>query len=329
MQTLAVTARAMQTSLVEAAQHLLATDELRGKAKTSLSAFLDSLNAWRTQMKSTPPGELAERILEDSGYTDFWRQAKSVQSAGKLDNLKELVQAAGEFESLEGYLDHVSLVAERAANDGDGAVWLMTLHAAKGLEFPIVFLPGWEEDVFPSSRSIDEKGKAGLEEERRLAYVGITRARESCRISFAANRQVYGRWQSSIPSRFVDELPEEHVDVVSEPGLYGASAKDLPAYSRFDADYLKTEGSTYDTPGWRRARRANTPSAAPQIEAAATLIASSAPGESTFELGDRVFHQKFGYGKVLGGEGNKLEIAFEKAGTKKVIATFLKAADAV
>lgn len=326
IQTLTMASRHMGVSLADAGRQLLETNEIKGKAKSSLFAFLDNLDRWRNAMTSTPPTILAERILEEAGYTDFWRQSKSIQSASKLENLKELVQAAGEFETLESYLDHVSLVAERSTAETGGQIWLMTLHAAKGLEYPIVFLPGWEEEIFPSGRSVDESGKAGLEEERRLAYVGITRARESCRISFAANRQIYGRWQSALPSRFIDELPEDQVDIVSEPGLYGAKTDEFAAFSRFDA--METQGGGYDTPGWRRAQQASASgrrSAPPTIDGAAKLVASSAPGEADFAIGERVFHQKFGYGAVLGIEGNKVEVDFEKAGLKKVIASFLSA----
>jgi DNA helicase-2/ATP-dependent DNA helicase PcrA len=203
----------------------------------------------------------------------------------------------------------------------------MTLHAAKGLEFPVVFLPGWEEGVFPSQRSLDEGGAPALEEERRLAYVGITRARESCRISFAANRQMYGRWQTSLPSRFVDELPEDAVEVVSQPGLYGNAAAALPGHSRFDAARAD-DGAYYDNPGWRRARAASArPSrAAPMIEARASEVFVSAGGASKFAVGARVFHDKFGYGRVVLAEGQKLTVDFEHSGAKKVVDSFLKGA---
>jgi DNA helicase-2/ATP-dependent DNA helicase PcrA len=325
LQTLSIAARRMGASLSDTGRRLLETDEIKGKAKTSLRAFIQDLDRWRDDARETAVGTLAERVLEESGYTDFWRNAKTAQSGTKLENLKEFVQAASEFETLEGFLDHVSLVAERSADETDGQVWLMTLHSAKGLEFPVVFLPGWEEEIFPSGRSVSENGRDGLEEERRLAYVGITRARQSCRISFAANRQVYGRWQSSLPSRFIDELPSDKVDVVSEPGLYGVKAAELPAYSRFDQVTLDAQDG-YDTPGWRRARTSARRAPPPQIEASARLVASSAPGKVEFDTGQRIFHQKFGYGTVMAIEGNKLDVAFEKAGAKKVIASFVTAA---
>ncbi|WP_031548791.1 UvrD-helicase domain-containing protein [Parvularcula oceani] len=328
LQTLNIAARANRTNLVDAGRFLLETHELKGKAKSSMREFLDSLDRWAEASGSKPPGDLAEMVLEESGYTEFWKQSKNAQAPGKLENLKELVNAASEFDTLGGYLDHVSLVSERSSESAEGQVWLMTLHAAKGLEFPLVFLPGWEEELFPSGRSVDEKGKDGLEEERRLAYVGITRARESCRISFAANRQVYGRWQSALPSRFIDELPEEHVEIASEAGLYGVAAKELPSHSRFEDLVVERDstGGGYDTPGWRRARKSRSYGKPPAIEGSATLVASSAPGQSDFERGQRVFHQKFGTGTVQRIDGNKLEVEFDHAGLKKVIGSFLTAA---
>ena len=312
-------------TLVQAGRVLLETDELKGRAKSSLTKFLENLERWRECSQGISPDNLLEVVLEESGYIDYWKNSKNPRAPTKLDNLKELINAASEFDTLEGYLDHVSLVTDINQNTEDGHVWLMTLHSAKGLEYPVVFLPGWEEELFPFWRSLDENGAAGLEEERRLAYVGITRAMESCRIYFAANRQVYGRWQNALPSRFIDELPEEHVEVASEPGLYGAKAADLPAYSSFSG--MKMEEDTYyDNPGWQRARAARNrgPASAPTLEASARLVASSVPGSSQFKTGERVFHQKFGYGEVKGIEGNKLEINFEKAGTKKVVDSFLE-----
>ncbi|MEM1380380.1 MAG: UvrD-helicase domain-containing protein [Pseudomonadota bacterium] len=321
-----ILARKENLSMAAAGQLMLEAGELKGKAKSAMTTFLASLERWAREAEAMAPGELTEVILEEAGYTDYWKNSKNVQAPSKLENLKELVNAASEFETLAGYLDHVSLVAERTGDSEDGQVWLMTLHAAKGLEFPIVFLPGWEEEIFPSRRSLDENGQAGLEEERRLAYVGITRARESCRISFAANRQVYGRWQNALPSRFVDELPEDQVDVVSEASLYGVSARETPAQSRFADLVLDENASRYDTPGWKRARQfGNAQHTEPMIDGQARLIASSAPGEETFCAGERVAHGKFGEGTVLRAEGNKLEVEFDDIGVKKVIASFLDA----
>jgi DNA helicase-2/ATP-dependent DNA helicase PcrA len=255
--------------------------------------------------------------------------------------LKELVQSMSAFDTLEAYLEHVSLVMDLDKGAGDDAVWIMTLHSAKGLEFPLVFLPGWEEGVFPSQRSMDDKGTKGLEEERRLAYVGITRAREEARISFVANRQVYGRWTSQLPSRFVDELPLAHVEAASETGYYGGGpGMQQTAASRWD-DTGKSSfgGSGYDSPGWKRAqdRVANTSWSNPRaggsasrsapIEGEGRLVAVSAPSKaSAYARGDRVFHVKFGYGKITSVEGNKLSVAFDKAGDKKVIDSFVEKA---
>ena len=324
-----VVARKNSVSLAVAGQLMLETGELKGKAKSAMATFLASLERWSREAQHMKPGELAEIVLEEAGYTDFWKNSKAVQAPGKLENLKELINAASEFDTLEGYLDHVSLVAERTESTDEGQVWLMTLHAAKGLEFPVVFLPGWEEEIFPSKRSLDENGQDGLEEERRLAYVGITRARESCRISFAANRQVYGRWQNALPSRFIDELPEDQVDVLSEAGLYGVAAREMPAQSRFADLVLDEDSSRYTTPGWKRARQyGGMRNSEPAIEASARLVASSSPGEASYSLGDRVSHKKFGNGTVIAADGNKLEIEFDDGAVKKVIGSFLTAADA-
>ncbi len=327
LQTLHRIARAQNVPMMAAARLALESDDLHAAARRSLVNFIDTVDRWSRDAKDMAPADLAELVLEESGYIEMWKNSKSPQAPGKIDNLKELIQAVSEFDTLEGYLDHVALVAERSEDDGQGQVWLMTLHAAKGLEFPVVFLPGWEEEIFPSKRSLDENGNAALEEERRLAYVGVTRAQESCRISFAANRQIYGRWQAAMPSRFIDELPEEHVDVMSEPGLYGNAAADLASHSSFDAAKV-SDHDYYDNPGWRRARAAShrRTSEPPMIEGRASAVSVSAPGVSSFSKGQRVFHQKFGYGKIQSIEGQKLTVDFEHSGPKKVIDTFVKAA---
>ncbi|MEM9750914.1 MAG: UvrD-helicase domain-containing protein [Pseudomonadota bacterium] len=329
LQTLRQAARARGGTLMDAARALTTSDELTARTRKPLKAFLDAVDRWAgllaSDMRHT---ELAEIILDESGYTEMWQADKSPQAPSKLENLKELIQAMADFENLEGYLDHVSLVMDNDQNAEGERINLMTLHSAKGLEFPVVFLPGWEEGVFPSQRSMDESGQAGLEEERRLAYVGITRAREEAHISFAANRQIYGRWQSAIPSRFIDELPKEQVDVVTQPGLYGASASSLAANQRFQ-DVAQNEGGYYENPGWRRARAAFTggggkPNTAPPIEADAKLVAVSDPNAAKSALGERIFHQKFGYGRIRAIEGNKLVVDFEKAGQKRVIESFVE-----
>ncbi len=318
-------------SLAAAARQLTLGDDLPLKARTALRAFLADLDRWRARAREITHVELAEIVLDESGYTDMLRNDKSPTAQTRLENLKELVQAMSQFDTLEAYLEHVALVLDiETTGDGD-EVHISTLHAAKGLEWPLVFLPGWEETVFPSQRAIDESGEKGLEEERRLAYVGITRARQSARISFAANRQIYGRWQSVIPSRFVDELPAANVDVVSETG-YGAGGVQSGGASRFDA-YAPGAGfnSGYQSPGWQRAqaRGAFTGARPPLIEGEARLVIKSAEADSHYQIGARVFHQKFGYGRVRLVEGNKLTIDFDKAGEKKVVDSFVKPAEAV
>lgn len=327
LQTLHKIARAARVPLMTAARMALESDDLHAAARRSLVNFVDTIDRWSRDAKDMAPADLAELVLEESGYIDMWKNSKSPQAGGKLENLKELIQAVSEFDTLEAYLDHVSLVSELNEDTGSGQVWLMTLHAAKGLEFPVVFLPGWEEEIFPSKRALDENGNAALEEERRLAYVGITRAEESCRISFAANRQIYGRWQAAMPSRFIDELPEDHVEVVSEPGLYGNAAASLASHSEFEGMKLR-EDAYYDNPGWRRARAAKSrPSAEPPlIEGRGSTVSVSAPGSSKYKKGQRVFHQKFGYGVISSIEGQKLTVDFEHSGSKKVIDTFVEAA---
>ena len=257
----------------------------------------------------------------------MWKAEKSPDAAGRLENLKELVKALGEFDNLQGFLEHVALVMENEQDEGAAKVSVMTLHAAKGLEFPAVFLPGWEDGLFPSQRSMDESGLKGLEEERRLAYVGITRAKRFCTISFAANRRVYNQWQSQLPSRFVDELPPEHVDVLTPPGLYGGGYGAAgPGRSTLAENVAKAY--VYNSPGWKRmqARAAERGVAQPR-EARNMVIDAGAA--AAFDVGARVFHQKFGYGNVTAVEGEKLAIDFDKAGAKNVVARFVTAADEV
>jgi DNA helicase-2/ATP-dependent DNA helicase PcrA len=324
-------ARLTGVSAMTAARQIIATDELPARTRTALSGFIRDMDRWRDERAGADHQRLLETILEESGYTDALRADKGPQSQTRLDNLKELVQSMSAFDTLQSYLEHVSLVMDMDRGAGDDAIQIMTLHGAKGLEFPLVFLPGWEEGVFPSQRSMDENGEKGLEEERRLAYVGITRAREQARISFVANRQVYGRWTSQLPSRFVDELPLAHVEASSDTGYYsGGPGMNQPTTSRWDDS--PSFGSGYTSPGWRRAQE-NTRERKPAsgmgnrvIEGQGRLVASSdSSGPSRFNLGDRVFHQKFGYGQVTLTEGNKLTVSFDKAGEKKVIDSFLEA----
>ena len=335
-------ARAANLPLFAAAAELAETDELAPKARAALSALTKIFERWRSQAAHLPHPELAEMVLEESGYTDMLKADKSPESAGRLENLKELVRSMESFESLEAFLEHVSLVMEIEQNDASAdRLNLMTLHAAKGLEFETLFLPGWEEGLFPSQRTLDEKGTAGLEEERRLAYVGLTRAKSRIFISFAANRRVHGQWQSALPSRFIGELPEAHVDNVAGEGFYGnyggSGFRDNQSGFGNQAGFGNPAGfdSTYSSPGWRRAqaqRNAASPFAnahegargrAPIIEAKARVVATADSGTSAYGVGERVFHQKFGYGRVVAVEGNKLLIDFDKAGSKRVMDGFV------
>ncbi|HVP83969.1 MAG TPA: UvrD-helicase domain-containing protein [Rhizomicrobium sp.] len=315
-------ARSSSIPLLAAAHQIVDTDELPPKARNSLGALAASFTRWTETAKHLPHTELAEMVLDESGYTDMLKNDKSAEAPGRLDNLKELVRSMESYDSLEGFLEHVSLVMELEQNTDEDRINLMTLHAAKGLEFDTVFLPGWEEGLFPSQRTMDESGLAGLEEERRLAYVGLTRAKKRIRISFAANRRIHGNWQSSLPSRFVTEIPEQHVDAVVDEGFYGG-------YAGFrDNAQATTFGSGYESPGWKRAQ-ANRAAAsgvrtrAPLIEAQAYTVQTSDPESSQYARGDRIFHQKFGYGRVASVEGNKLTVDFDKAGEKKVIDNFV------
>jgi DNA helicase II / ATP-dependent DNA helicase PcrA len=339
IQTIQRTARANRVSLVEGARLVCQGRLLGGKGLKELTELVAGLDRWHAQLRAEADTHvaLAEIILDESGYTGFWQNDKTPEAPGRLENLKELVKALENFENLQGFLEHVSLIMDNETEEQGEKVSIMTLHAAKGLEFPSVFLPGWEDGLFPSQRSMDESGLKGLEEERRLAYVGITRAEELCTISFAANRRVYGQWQSQMPSRFIDELPVDHVAVLTPPGLYGGgygaagmAASASPAImgaAGSDLHQKAHDADVYNSPGWRRLqgrsqqRGMAMPSEARNMTIDATAI-------SAFSVDDRVFHQKFGYGNVLAIEGDKLEIAFDKAGTKHVVARFIVSADA-
>jgi DNA helicase-2/ATP-dependent DNA helicase PcrA len=314
-------ARVRQVPLLAAAREILETDELPPKARKSLSDLTMNFARWSGTARALPHTDLAEMILDESGYTDMLRADKSADAPGRLDNLKELVRSMEQFESLTAFLEHVSLVMEIEQNETGDRLNLMTLHAAKGLEFDTIFLPGWEEGLFPSQRTMDENGLAGLEEERRLAYVGLTRARQRIFISFAANRRIHGSWQSALPSRFISEMPEAHVETVLDEGFYGGNV------GFRDNAFGKEFASTYDSPGWKRAQankeRGYTRARAPLIEAQAFTVQTSDPAATQFQRGERVFHQKFGYGVVRAVEGNKLTVDFDKAGEKKVIDQFV------
>jgi len=357
-------ARKRRIPLFEAARAVVETDELKPKARGSLRDLVAQFDRWRAQREVTAHTELAEIVLDESGYTEMWQKDRSADAAGRLDNLKELVRSMEEFENLQGFLEHIALVMDRDGEADDDAVSLMTLHSAKGLEFDNVFLPGWEEGLFPSQRTLDEQGRAGLEEERRLAHVGLTRARRRAKLYFATNRRIHGTWSTTIPSRFLDELPPASVEITESKG--GGAWGGAGGYGPSRFDNVESFGSSYSTPGWQRAQArgrngqgrggkgqgtgqgtgqaqggfdeeqfsysardefggfARKKRAPMTIEG--ELVAKSTGTVSEFSLDDRVFHQKFGYGHVVKIDGNKLTIAFDKAGEKKVVDSFVERA---
>ncbi|MGB6548723.1 MAG: 3'-5' exonuclease, partial [Xanthobacteraceae bacterium] len=381
-------ARKRRIPLTEAVRAMILTDELKPKPRGSLRALIEAVDRWRKQRDVLPHNELAEIILDESGYTEMWQKDRSADAAGRLENLKELVRSMEEFENLQGFLEHISLVMDNEKAAEADAVNIMTMHSAKGLEFDTVFLPGWEEGLFPHQRSLDDQGRAGLEEERRLAHVGLTRARKRAKIYFATNRRMHGLWQTNIPSRFLDELPEANVEVTEAQGA-GFGGFGGYGSSRFDA--ATSFGSSYNTPGWQRAqgnrnaKKAENGDGFSEAETAydagddhafplpragegrssgarsgggsrnpnasdddtsspspwrardervprprlpltieGELVAKSTGTISAFTLGDRVFHQKFGNGNVTAIDGNKLTIAFDRAGEKRVVDSFVE-----
>jgi DNA helicase II / ATP-dependent DNA helicase PcrA len=305
-------ARSRSMPLLRAASVLVETDELPAAARRSLAGLIKDIARWRDALPAVPATEVARTMLEESGYVAMWQADRSPEAAGRLENLNELIRAMEEFDTLGGFLEHVSLVMDNESNSSDDKITVMTLHAAKGLEFDHVYLAGWEEGIFPNQRSLDENGNAALEEERRLAYVGITRARKRCTISHAANRLIYGQWQSAIPSRFIDELPQAHIE--TESTLSGTGRSHDPFA------HLVRSGAR--GPGFARAQ-SHYRGSDRLIEASAITVKKSA---SSFRAGDRVFHDKFGYGRVDAVDGNKLEIDFETAGRKHVMDSFVQPA---
>ncbi|MES2915829.1 MAG: UvrD-helicase domain-containing protein [Pseudomonadota bacterium] len=326
-----VMARGAGVSLLDGAREALAKGVIPGKGAAQLRAFVEGVDRWHrvTNHPEYDHIRLAETILEESGYTGMWQNDKTPEAPGRLDNLKELIKALELFDNLQGFLEHVSLIMDNDTEGAEEKVTIMTLHAAKGLEFPVIFLPGWEDGLFPSQRSMDESGVKGLEEERRLAYVGITRAEELCTISFASNRRVYGQWQSQLPSRFIDELPGEHVEILTAPGLYGGgfgAAASVGFGSSIEDRVAKAD--VYNSPGWRRMQENSSVRSMRQPQEARHVVID-AEAVSPYFPGDRVFHQKFGYGEIMGVEGDKLDVEFDHAGSKKVVARWVMPADQV
>ena len=324
-------ARQLQMPLAAASLDLCDTDELPARARNNLVALLGQFVHWREQADKVTPSELLRSVLAESGYEDMLQKDRSAESAGRLENLTELARAMEEYETLGDFLEHVSLVMDNErAGDGE-KVTIMTMHAAKGLEFDHVFLPGWEEGVFPSQRAIDEGGLASLEEERRLAYVAITRAKRRCTILHAANRRIYGQWTSSIPSRFIEDLPEDYI--TSETTMTGGASLWRANWSETDDPFAHVSTSRPDRsgkrgPGWQRALSSGYDTTPKRLAEPGRSAASfAAKPRSDIALGARVFHDKFGYGCVTAQEGNKLTIEFEKAGEKRVLDSFVSLAD--
>ena len=373
------TARALGIPMLAAAEKLAESDELKPKPRAALRQIAANFARWQELLEATPHTDLAETILEESGYTEMWKNDRSAEAPGRLENLKELIRSMEEYESLRSFLEHVALVMDAEQKEELDAVSIMTLHSAKGLEFETIFLPGWEEGLFPHQRALDEGGRSGLEEERRLAYVGVTRAKKHLHIWFVSNRRIHGHWQSTIPSRFLDELPAAHVEVAEAGNSYGGyggrgfgeggSRRNPYGASRFDQVDTPSGGfasrgdqsrdgrsfsNTYATPGWQRAQQNRTEAtdrnwgsrsghSVERIGYGETdsgygagrgsvkgrtiegeLVAKSvADTPSPFNIGDRVFHQKFGNGNVAAIEGNKLTIDFDRAGQKKVLDGFV------
>lgn len=319
-------ARAEQSSLIGAAARIIDSDELTPQARRALGGFVSQIARWRDLASTMAHAELARLILDESGYTAMLQAEKSAESAGRLENLSELARAMEDYETLGAFLEHVSLVMDNDLAAEEEKVTIMTIHAAKGLEFERTFLVGWEEGVFPSQRALDEGGLASLEEERRLAYVAITRARRRCTILHAANRRIYGQWTSSIPSRFVAELPVEHI--VAESSLSGGESLWRAVASEHDDPFAHLGRGTGRGPGWSRAANSGGFSRNPAriVEARASAVSLGNKGRSDVAPGLRVFHDKFGYGTIAEIEGNKLEIDFEQAGRKRVLDSFVSLA---
>ncbi|MDR6632988.1 DNA helicase-2/ATP-dependent DNA helicase PcrA [Phyllobacterium sp. 1468] len=348
-------ARARDISMLEAAADLIQTEELKPKPRSALREVVENFQRWQGQIDTTPHTELAEKILDESGYTAMWQADRSAEAPGRLENLKELIRSMEEYESLRSFLEHVALVMDAEQNENLDAVNIMTLHSAKGLEFETVILPGWEEGLFPHQRALDEGGRSGLEEERRLAYVGLTRAKKNLHIWFVSNRRIHGLWQSTIPSRFLEELPEAHVDVVAGGDSYGGYGGRGGGYGQSRFDRADPFENTYSTPGWQRAQQNRSDAtrnnwgsrSGAKVERIGygetdsvlgagrgsvkgrtidgELVAKSvSETPSNFDVGDRVFHIKFGNGNVSSIEGNKLTIDFDKAGQKRVLDSFVK-----
>ncbi len=344
-------ARTHKSPLVKGAMELIGTDELRGKAKASLSELCKNIARWRDLANEMSPAELVRIVLDESGYTDMLQADRTPEAAGRLENLSELSRAMEDYETLGDFLEHVSLVMDNDANESGDKITIMTMHGAKGLEYNHIFCVGWEEGVFPSQRSLDEGGLASLEEERRLAYVAITRARQKCTILHAANRRIYGQWTSSIPSRFIEELPQDVIEAENSMGAGQSMWRD--SWSEREQPFAQVAGNISRVkehidnrgrgPGWERAAKARSWGSAAKDYGASNYGATQRPSSaanaqrrspSAFSMGERgrtdvssgmrILHKKFGYGIIMQIDGNKLEIEFEEAGLKHVMDSFIE-----
>ena len=309
IQTLHLHARSQSIPLTVAALQLIETDEIRGAARKSIEGLLTDIARWRGMLETMDHTDLARQILDESGYTRMWKESKKLDAPTRLENLKEFVNAIQEFENIPHFLEHVSLVMDNNSATGDmDMVNIMTVHSAKGLEFETVFLAGWEEGLFPHQNAMDQSGQDGIEEERRLAYVAITRARERSIITHAANRRMYNRWQSAMPSRFIEELPAEHIEKKSSTGFYG---------SRQQGGNSWQQGN-----GWGQQRFSQAREPYKTIKNTTSSHSPSQP--AGIPLGATVFHQKFGEGLVIDVDGDRLSVNFDNGGVKKVLSSFVE-----
>jgi DNA helicase-2/ATP-dependent DNA helicase PcrA len=315
LRTLRIIQRTQKVSLVAAVRRALETDELKGRQRKSLGELIQNFDRWRSMLDGLTHVEVVETALNESGYTGMLRTDPSPDSEGRLENLQELISHLSEHDSLAAFLEHVALLTDNAEKTDGDMVSLMTLHAAKGLEFDTVFLPGWEDGLFPNQRALEDKGLSGLEEERRLAYVGLTRARKRAYISFAANRRIFNQWQAALPSRFLKELPADQLAESSEAGLYAT-------YSAGHHGGLREQAAGLDDESFRDGHRGRSRGRDETFD-----DRRASPSERPdFGIDQRIFHQKFGYGRIVAVDGNKLDIEFEKAGRKKVLDSFIEGA---
>ena len=296
-------ARDENISLLDASKRILSTDELRIKARKNLQFLLEKIEKWKEQIKKINHINLAKTILDESGYTKMWQEDKSIDAPGRLENLKELITAMSEFSTMNEFLEHISLVMENERNYLFEMVNIMTMHSAKGLEFENVFLAGWDEGLFPHQKSLEETGQKALEEERRLAYVGITRGKKRVYISFAKRRFIHDGWNYSQPSRFIAELPKLHIDTDEE--IFGLEDSIYVVDSNEYEERVKNPNKLLFNRELNSINKRNK--------------------KNRYKVGDEIFHEKYGYGIIKYIANGKLEIVFDKSKeTKIVLESFIK-----